>query len=165
MLAVFQLLQQWNSLDDSSRKKYNRKTSPCPEPTLSLFRPDVCFGSVSETFNCITHKYLQGRAWQREDRLDSPRCFLILIFMAPGSALTIGFIICLSKVVFIFIGCTELGAILYHPFTPNNEADICSVTEVSKEQTIVDTFIEATKYIVTVVSCGYNLPEYCPVGS
>lgn len=102
MLNDSQLLQHWNALEDSSRKKYSRKTTPCPEPTLSLFRPDVCFGSVSETFRCIADEYLQGRGQQREDRLDAHRSSIILNFMAPGSALTIEFIICLSKV-FIFV--------------------------------------------------------------
>lgn len=81
-----QLLQQWNSLEDSSRKKYIRKASPCPEPTLSLFRPDVCFGSVSETFHCIADKYLQDRGQQREDRLDAHRSSLInlQVLWLPG---------------------------------------------------------------------------------
>uniref|UniRef100_H3CXM9 DNA-directed RNA polymerase subunit n=1 Tax=Tetraodon nigroviridis TaxID=99883 RepID=H3CXM9_TETNG len=75
-----QLLQRWNSLEDSSRKKYSRKTSPCPEPTLSLFRPDVCFGSVSETFHRIADKYLQSRGQQREDRLDAHSLHQLLNF-------------------------------------------------------------------------------------
>uniref|UniRef100_A0AAQ5XSK8 DNA-directed RNA polymerase subunit n=1 Tax=Amphiprion ocellaris TaxID=80972 RepID=A0AAQ5XSK8_AMPOC len=55
--AVLQLLQQWHDLDEASRSKYNRKSSRCPEPSLGLFRPDVCFGSVSENFHDITEKY------------------------------------------------------------------------------------------------------------
>uniref|UniRef100_A0A4W6DTX0 DNA-directed RNA polymerase n=1 Tax=Lates calcarifer TaxID=8187 RepID=A0A4W6DTX0_LATCA len=56
------LTQQWHSLDEASRSKYSRKSSRCPEPSLGLFRPDVCFGSVSENFHDITEKYLQNTA-------------------------------------------------------------------------------------------------------
>uniref|UniRef100_A0A671WNV0 DNA-directed RNA polymerase subunit n=1 Tax=Sparus aurata TaxID=8175 RepID=A0A671WNV0_SPAAU len=57
--AVQQVIQQWHSLDESSRSKYSKKSLRCPEPSLSLFRPDVCFGSVSENFHSITDKYLE----------------------------------------------------------------------------------------------------------
>uniref|UniRef100_A0AAX7VDN6 DNA-directed RNA polymerase subunit n=1 Tax=Astatotilapia calliptera TaxID=8154 RepID=A0AAX7VDN6_ASTCA len=57
--AVLQLVQQWHTLDEASRSKYCRKSSRCPEPSLGLFRPDVCFGSISENFHGITEKYLQ----------------------------------------------------------------------------------------------------------
>uniref|UniRef100_A0A8D3AUC3 DNA-directed RNA polymerase subunit n=1 Tax=Scophthalmus maximus TaxID=52904 RepID=A0A8D3AUC3_SCOMX len=55
------LANQWYSLDEASRSKYSRKTSRCPEPSLSSLRPDVCFGSVSENFHGISEKYLQDR--------------------------------------------------------------------------------------------------------
>uniref|UniRef100_A0A3Q1IV52 DNA-directed RNA polymerase subunit n=1 Tax=Anabas testudineus TaxID=64144 RepID=A0A3Q1IV52_ANATE len=54
-----QVVQQWRSMDEASRSKYMKKSSPCPEPSLGLFRPDICFGSVSENFHNITEKYLQ----------------------------------------------------------------------------------------------------------
>uniref|UniRef100_A0A3P8TDS0 DNA-directed RNA polymerase subunit n=1 Tax=Amphiprion percula TaxID=161767 RepID=A0A3P8TDS0_AMPPE len=69
--AVLQLLQQWHDLDEASRSKYNRKSSRCPEPSLGLFRPDVCFGSVSENFHDITEKYLQNRGGMNEDSMDT----------------------------------------------------------------------------------------------
>ncbi|XP_058505753.1 DNA-directed RNA polymerase I subunit RPA1 [Solea solea] len=68
--AVLQLAQQWNSLDDYSRSKYSRKTLRCPEPSLGLLRPDVCFGSVSENFHKITEKYLQSRSTTSQDKVD-----------------------------------------------------------------------------------------------
>lgn len=75
-----QILQQWYLLEESSRSKYSRKTAACPEPSLSLFRPDVCFGSVSETFQSITDRYLQERGQQREDVLDAHRCSSLLLY-------------------------------------------------------------------------------------
>ncbi|XP_024139139.1 DNA-directed RNA polymerase I subunit RPA1 [Oryzias melastigma] len=59
--AVLQLVGQWHSLDEAGRAKYLKKASRCPEPSLNLFRPDVCLGSVSENFHGITEKYLQNR--------------------------------------------------------------------------------------------------------
>ncbi|XP_026041937.1 DNA-directed RNA polymerase I subunit RPA1 isoform X1 [Astatotilapia calliptera] len=69
--AVLQLVQQWHTLDEASRSKYCRKSSRCPEPSLGLFRPDVCFGSISENFHGITEKYLQSRDTANQDRLDT----------------------------------------------------------------------------------------------
>lgn len=69
--AVLQLVQQWHTLDEASRSKYCRKSSRCPEPSLGLFRPDVCFGSISESFHGITEKYLQSRDTVNQDRLDT----------------------------------------------------------------------------------------------
>lgn len=66
-------MEQWYSLDESSKSKYLRKSSRCPEPSLSLFRPDISFGSVSENFHRITDKYLEGRDQQREGGLDAHR--------------------------------------------------------------------------------------------
>nr|XP_023655802.1 DNA-directed RNA polymerase I subunit RPA1 [Paramormyrops kingsleyae] len=53
-----QLMERWQSLDDSGRQKYTKKAQRCPEPCLSIFRPDVCFGSVSETFHDVVEEYL-----------------------------------------------------------------------------------------------------------
>uniref|UniRef100_A0A673C941 DNA-directed RNA polymerase subunit n=1 Tax=Sphaeramia orbicularis TaxID=375764 RepID=A0A673C941_9TELE len=61
---TLQLLEQWNSLDETSKLKYGRKSSRCPEPSLGLFRPDISFGSVSESFHSITEKYLFSRLIQ-----------------------------------------------------------------------------------------------------
>ncbi|XP_070692657.1 DNA-directed RNA polymerase I subunit RPA1 [Pempheris klunzingeri] len=69
--AVLQLIQRWHSVDETSRSKYSRKASRCPEPCLGLLRPDICFGSVSENFHSITDKYLQSRAGVSEGGLDA----------------------------------------------------------------------------------------------
>ncbi|XP_034545146.1 DNA-directed RNA polymerase I subunit RPA1 [Notolabrus celidotus] len=69
--ASLQVKQQWRSLEESSKSKYSRKTTRCPEPSLSVLRPDVCFGSVSENFHEMTEKYLQNRAGASQDNLDA----------------------------------------------------------------------------------------------
>uniref|UniRef100_A0A3B4CPH0 DNA-directed RNA polymerase subunit n=1 Tax=Pygocentrus nattereri TaxID=42514 RepID=A0A3B4CPH0_PYGNA len=51
-------LQSWRSLDDAHRVKYLKKTARCPDPCLAVFRPDISFSSVSETFDSIIGTYL-----------------------------------------------------------------------------------------------------------
>lgn len=46
----FQMLRMWGELDEQSRRKYQKKAAPCPDPSLSIWRPDIYFASVSETF-------------------------------------------------------------------------------------------------------------------
>uniref|UniRef100_A0A8B9KTY7 DNA-directed RNA polymerase subunit n=1 Tax=Astyanax mexicanus TaxID=7994 RepID=A0A8B9KTY7_ASTMX len=55
---TLQLMEKWKTLDDGSRVKYLKKTSHCPDPCLAVFRPDICFGSVSETFSSMIETYL-----------------------------------------------------------------------------------------------------------
>ncbi|XP_051865519.1 DNA-directed RNA polymerase I subunit RPA1 [Pristis pectinata] len=56
---VTQRLQElWESLDAKSKNKYLKKTTRCPDPCISVYRPDIYFGSVSEDFNDIVDKYL-----------------------------------------------------------------------------------------------------------
>ncbi|XP_038157379.1 DNA-directed RNA polymerase I subunit RPA1 [Cyprinodon tularosa] len=69
--AVLQLVKDWHSLDEASRAKYRKRSSRCPEPSLGLFRPDVCFGSVSENFYDITEKYLQNRSSTAEGDVET----------------------------------------------------------------------------------------------
>ncbi|MGH0173736.1 UNVERIFIED_CONTAM: hypothetical protein FKN15_066387 [Acipenser sinensis] len=56
--ASQQLLETWYSMDEKSQHKYIKKASRCPDPCLAVHRPDVSFGSVSETFNAIVEKYM-----------------------------------------------------------------------------------------------------------
>uniref|UniRef100_A0A8C9S8L2 DNA-directed RNA polymerase subunit n=1 Tax=Scleropages formosus TaxID=113540 RepID=A0A8C9S8L2_SCLFO len=69
------VLERWQSLDDSSRRKYVKKARRCPDTCVSVFRPDVCFGSVSETFDDIVESYLSechsqlGLTGQAEDHV------------------------------------------------------------------------------------------------
>ncbi|XP_073710148.1 DNA-directed RNA polymerase I subunit RPA1 [Misgurnus anguillicaudatus] len=56
--ATLQLLERWGDLDESNRMKYLKKSSRCPDPCLGLHRPDICFGSVSETFDAIVESYM-----------------------------------------------------------------------------------------------------------
>ncbi|KAH0627026.1 hypothetical protein JD844_002388 [Phrynosoma platyrhinos] len=48
--ATLQLVKMWYELNEKSRRKYQKKTAKCPDPSLSIWRPDIHFGSVSETF-------------------------------------------------------------------------------------------------------------------
>ncbi|XP_067312869.1 DNA-directed RNA polymerase I subunit RPA1 [Pseudorasbora parva] len=57
--ASLQLMERWRALDGSSRMRYLRKMFRCPDPCLAVHRPDICFGSVSETFDSIVESYLE----------------------------------------------------------------------------------------------------------
>ncbi|XP_036079826.1 DNA-directed RNA polymerase I subunit RPA1 [Rousettus aegyptiacus] len=48
--GTYQMLRMWGELDEQSRRKYQKKAAPCPDPSLSIWRPDIYFASVSETF-------------------------------------------------------------------------------------------------------------------
>uniref|UniRef100_A0A8C5BRV1 DNA-directed RNA polymerase subunit n=1 Tax=Gadus morhua TaxID=8049 RepID=A0A8C5BRV1_GADMO len=60
---------RWRSLEAGNQLKYRRKSSRCPEPSLGTFRPDLCFGAVSESFHEVMEKYIQ--ATPRRCGLDS----------------------------------------------------------------------------------------------
>lgn len=78
--AVLKLMEQWHSLDEDSRSKYSRKSCRCPEPSLGLFRPDVCFGSVSENFHNIMEEYLQSRSGAAENSIDTDSLRELLLY-------------------------------------------------------------------------------------
>ncbi|XP_040849519.1 DNA-directed RNA polymerase I subunit RPA1 [Ochotona curzoniae] len=64
--ATQQMLQMWYELDEQSRRKYQKKAAPCPDPSLSVWRPDIYLGSVSETFEKKVDDYSQEWAAQAE---------------------------------------------------------------------------------------------------
>ncbi|XP_008065778.1 DNA-directed RNA polymerase I subunit RPA1 [Carlito syrichta] len=61
-----QMLRMWDELDEQSRRKYQKKAAPCPDPTLSVWRPDIYFASVSEMFERRVDDYCQDWAAQAE---------------------------------------------------------------------------------------------------
>lgn len=62
----FQVLRMWEELDEQSRRKYQKKAAPCPDPTLAVWRPDIYFASVSETFEKKMDDYSREWASQAE---------------------------------------------------------------------------------------------------
>lgn len=60
------MLQMWHELDEQSRRKYQKRAAPCPDPSLSVWRPDIHFASVSETFEKKIDDYSQEWAAQAE---------------------------------------------------------------------------------------------------
>ncbi|KAF7479595.1 hypothetical protein GHT09_009181 [Marmota monax] len=61
-----QVLQMWYELDEKSRQKYQRKAAPCPDPSLSVWRPDIYLASVSEHFEKKIDDYSQEWALEAE---------------------------------------------------------------------------------------------------
>ncbi|KAM5193373.1 DNA-directed RNA polymerase I subunit RPA1 [Mantella aurantiaca] len=58
-LAAKQLVENWCSLDKKSQSKYIKRASHLPDPSLSVLRPDLYFGSVSESFQDKVDQYSQ----------------------------------------------------------------------------------------------------------
>lgn len=66
ILFYFQLLKMWYELDEKKRRKYQKKTNKCPDPSLAVWRPDTHFASVSETFENGVRDYI--KKWECENR-------------------------------------------------------------------------------------------------
>ncbi|XP_055096768.1 DNA-directed RNA polymerase I subunit RPA1 isoform X3 [Symphalangus syndactylus] len=65
-LGTQEMLRMWYELDEESRRKYQKKAATCPDPSLSVWRPDIYFASVSETFETKVDDYGQEWAAQTE---------------------------------------------------------------------------------------------------
>uniref|UniRef100_A0A8C0KTH8 DNA-directed RNA polymerase subunit n=1 Tax=Canis lupus dingo TaxID=286419 RepID=A0A8C0KTH8_CANLU len=52
--------------NEQSRRKYQKKAAPCPDPSLAVWRPDIYFASVSETFEKKVDDYSLEWAAQAE---------------------------------------------------------------------------------------------------
>uniref|UniRef100_A0A5F8HDH2 DNA-directed RNA polymerase subunit n=1 Tax=Monodelphis domestica TaxID=13616 RepID=A0A5F8HDH2_MONDO len=61
-----QILKMWYDLDEKSQRKYVKRALPCPDPSLGVWRPDIHFASVSETFENQVDAYAQEWAAQAE---------------------------------------------------------------------------------------------------
>nr|XP_033807728.1 DNA-directed RNA polymerase I subunit RPA1 isoform X1 [Geotrypetes seraphini] len=75
-LATKQLLERWYAVDEKTESKYRRKTAHCPDPCLALYRPDIFFGSVSETFENKVNSYIEE--WETQDNQEYRRSELTL---------------------------------------------------------------------------------------
>ncbi|MEE6512584.1 hypothetical protein FKM82_019666 [Ascaphus truei] len=64
-LATQRLLERWCSLDEKARSKYVKRSLALPDPCLAACRPDLCFGSVSETFQDKVEQF--GRQWEAQN--------------------------------------------------------------------------------------------------
>ncbi|XP_024414252.2 DNA-directed RNA polymerase I subunit RPA1 [Desmodus rotundus] len=95
--GTHQMLRMWSELDEQSRRKYQKKAAPCLDPSLSVWRPDIYFASVSETFEKRVDDYICEWASQAEKSfeksdlsLDSLRTLLQLKWQRslcdPGEA-------------------------------------------------------------------------------
>ncbi|XP_056410396.1 DNA-directed RNA polymerase I subunit RPA1 isoform X2 [Hyla sarda] len=60
--ASSMLVESWCALDQKAKNKYIKRSSPQPDPCLSVLRPDLYFGSVSETFQDKVDQY----TWQQD---------------------------------------------------------------------------------------------------
>lgn len=74
--GTHQILRMWEELDEQSRRKYQKKAAPCPDPSLSVWRPDIYFASVSETFEKKMDDYSCEWASQAEKSYEKSKLSL-----------------------------------------------------------------------------------------
>ncbi|KAM8940163.1 DNA-directed RNA polymerase I subunit RPA1 isoform 2-T2 [Pelodytes ibericus] len=60
------LVDTWYSLEEKARSKYTKKSTRLPDPCLAVWRPDICFGSVSETFQRKIEQF--GIEWEEQNK-------------------------------------------------------------------------------------------------
>ncbi|XP_065055867.1 DNA-directed RNA polymerase I subunit RPA1-like [Rhopilema esculentum] len=53
-----QLFNSWANLNAPTKHSYESKCRPCPDPVLSILRPDCHFGSISEAFFDTLNEYI-----------------------------------------------------------------------------------------------------------
>ncbi|XP_062563264.1 DNA-directed RNA polymerase I subunit RPA1 [Armigeres subalbatus] len=56
------IVKKWRKEDVTVRNKYIKKNSSCPDPTFSLFRPDSCFGAMSEHLEQLVQGYNRSQS-------------------------------------------------------------------------------------------------------
>ncbi|KAL7976983.1 hypothetical protein Chor_008932 [Crotalus horridus] len=66
--AAVKLLNMWYELNEKTRRKYQKRAARCPDPSLSNWRPDIYFASVSETFENEVKNFLGE--WDAQNRLN-----------------------------------------------------------------------------------------------
>ncbi|XP_058135025.1 DNA-directed RNA polymerase I subunit RPA1 [Dasypus novemcinctus] len=74
--ATRQMLKLWYELDERSRRKHQKRAARCPDPNLSVWRPDIHFGSVSETFEEKVDAFAGEWASQAEKSYQQPELSL-----------------------------------------------------------------------------------------
>ncbi|XP_055901789.1 DNA-directed RNA polymerase I subunit RPA1 [Eupeodes corollae] len=60
------MITLWNKADAEAREKYKKKYSSCPDPTISKYKPDNFYGSVSE----YVEKLIEDYSTQKPHRKD-----------------------------------------------------------------------------------------------
>ncbi|XP_058828813.1 DNA-directed RNA polymerase I subunit RPA1 isoform X2 [Topomyia yanbarensis] len=51
------IIKKWTKTDPEEKSKYHRSYAPCPDPTYSVFRPDSCFGALTEHLEDLVKAY------------------------------------------------------------------------------------------------------------
>lgn len=52
-----QIIKLWNEADEELKARYSKKVAPCPDPVVSKFQADNCYGSVSEYLESLVNAY------------------------------------------------------------------------------------------------------------
>ncbi|XP_069779754.1 DNA-directed RNA polymerase I subunit RPA1 isoform X4 [Narcine bancroftii] len=77
--ATQQLQELWGAMEEKSKNKYLKKSARCPDPCISVYRPDIYFGSVSEDFSDVVDKYLAEQEHNDARRYIKSECLKDLL--------------------------------------------------------------------------------------
>ncbi|KAG8591164.1 hypothetical protein GDO81_000070 [Engystomops pustulosus] len=71
--AVVQLQENWRELPDKVQNKYKKRSAHIPDPCVSVLRPDLYFGSVSEKFEDQVEAFTVQRDMDSSTRYERSR--------------------------------------------------------------------------------------------
>ncbi|XP_055531445.1 DNA-directed RNA polymerase I subunit RPA1 [Wyeomyia smithii] len=54
------IIKKWVKANPEEKFRYTRKYKSCPDPTVSLFRPDSCFGALTEHLEDLVNTYAKS---------------------------------------------------------------------------------------------------------
>lgn len=55
------IMRLWKRADKEQKQLYEAKNARIPDPTVSIFKPDCCYGSISEKLDSIVKSYVKKR--------------------------------------------------------------------------------------------------------
>lgn len=55
-----QIVKLWNEADEELKARYSKKVAACPDPVVSKFQADNCYGSISEYLDGLINAYTKS---------------------------------------------------------------------------------------------------------
>lgn len=61
------VVKSWYQCTDEDKQKYILNSLPCPDPVLNVYKPDLCYGSVSEYLEKIISEYFKKNSNKKSE--------------------------------------------------------------------------------------------------
>ncbi|XP_055854133.1 DNA-directed RNA polymerase I subunit RPA1 [Episyrphus balteatus] len=78
------IITLWKKADNEAKEKYKHKCGPCPEPTISKFKPDNFYGSISENIEKIIQQFGETKPKRKHIMRDIMYVKSMKALAAPG---------------------------------------------------------------------------------